>query len=194
MNPLTTSPAPVDGPALPASALDPRWHQEWAAHYAAPAVERPARGEELMLRFRLGRETYALPVARVAAAVDAGVVVPLPGRRERIVHGLFHADGQLLLAADLRRLLRPAEWPGDRPAPGGFARMLVLGQPPDTFVVAVDDVPGSFRLKPDLLQPVPHGTAATLAGLARGVLREGGEALTVLDGDCLLAALAADLG
>lgn len=172
--------------------LDPAWRAEWATRYAAAAPLRAARGEELMLRLCLGREAYALSARQVDAAAAAGTAVALPGRRGRLVHGLFQVDGQLLLAADLRRLLHPVEW-GKEPPGGRIPRMLVLGQGAAGFVCAVDDVPGSFRLNPELLQPMPHSAAATIAALARGVLREGDRVLTVLDADKLLAALAADL-
>jgi chemotaxis-related protein WspD len=172
--------------------LDPVWQENWAGHYALPAQPPAVRGEELMLRVTLGRESYALAAADVGTAIEAGPVTALPGRRDRLVHGLFQVDGQLLLAADLRRLLRPAELTGHA-AGVRFARMLVLGHGPEAFVVEVDDVPGTFRLKREQLQPLPHGAEPTVMALARGVLRHGDEALTVLDGRKVIAALTADL-
>jgi chemotaxis signal transduction protein len=174
--------------------IDPAWQREWADAYAMPQPPRESRAQASMLEFKLGRETYALPVSDVCAAAERGTIVALPGRRDRLVCGLFHLDGQLILAADLRRLLRPAELPshehGDQ---GRFPRMLVLGQGAETFAVAVDDVPGTFRLPSSPLQPLPLTASTRIASLARGVLRRDQGHLTVLDGAQLLAALAQDL-
>jgi chemotaxis signal transduction protein len=174
--------------------IDPAWQREWASAYAAPLAPRESRAQAAMLEFKLGRETYALPVADVSAATERGTIVALPGRRERLVCGLFHLDGQLILAADLRRLLRPAELPPhEQGGHGRFPRMLILGQGADTFAVAVDDVPGTFRLPSSPLQAIPLTASARTAGLACGMLRRESGHLTVLDGTQLLATLAQDL-
>lgn len=175
--------------------IDPAWQREWAEACAAPQPSRESRAQAAMLEFKLGRETYALPVADVSAAAERGRIVALPGRRDRLVCGLFHLDGQLILAADLRRLLRPAELPSheQQAGQGRFPRMLILGQGAETFAVAVDDVPGTFRLPSSPLQPLPLTASTRIASLASGVLRREGGHLTVLDGAQLLAALAQDL-
>lgn len=174
--------------------IDPAWQREWADAYAVPQAPRESRAQASMLEFKLGRETYALPVSHVSAAAERGTIVALPDRRDRLVCGLFHLDGQLILAADLRRLLRPAELPAhEQVGQGRFPRMLVLGQGSETFAVAVDDVPGTFRLPSSPLQPLPLTASTRIASLASGVLRRERGHLTVLDGAQLLAALAQDL-
>jgi chemotaxis signal transduction protein len=174
--------------------IDPAWQREWADAYATPQAARESRSQASMLEFKLGRETFALPVADVSAAAERSTIVALPGRRDRLVCGLFHLDGQLILVADLRRLLRPAEMPAHEQAgQGRFPRTLILGQGAETFAVAVDDVPGTFRLPSSPLQPLPLTASTRIAALARGVLRRERDHLTVLDGAQLLAALAQDL-
>jgi chemotaxis-related protein WspD len=176
------------------AAIDPAWQAEWTAAAAAPLPVRETGAQASLLEFRLGREAYALPVRDVGAASELAPIVALPGRRERVVFGLFHLDGQLLLAADLARLLQPAQAPAAARAEGNrFPRVLILGHGGDSFAAVVDDVPGTFRQATDALGAIPVTAPAGTAAIARGLCRRGDRTITVLDGDKLLAALAQDL-
>lgn len=174
--------------------IDRAWQQEWADQYAQPLPAREARGQTMLLPFMLGRETFAVAARDVSAATEAGQPVALPGRRGRVVWGLLHVESQLVLAADLKRLLQPAPLKADAEIPRGrFARVLIFGHGLETFAAAVDDVPGCFRLDPASLSPMPVTAPAATVALALGQLRHEGVQMTVLDGARLHAALTDDL-
>lgn len=163
--------------------IDPADLVAWSELAARPRETRTARHAAFVI-FRLGAELLGLPVGIVRRVQPAAAVRAVPHRTNDVLRGVCNVRGQLVPAADLRRLLGlPPPAPPSAPAgatSSGAApperRMLVLdatggraGAPSEPWAVEVDGVLGVERVDPATVRPAPttvdHALDAATEGL-----------------------------
>ncbi|OAN37668.1 chemotaxis protein CheW [Chloroflexus islandicus] len=117
---------------------------------------------ELVLRFTLGNEQYALPATATREVIRCESVAPLPAVHPAIL-GLVNVRGRLLVCLDLRPLL-------GLPTPPSQSTMYLLIVSAGGMEVAllVDQV---VSIQPEhlTLHPTPAAIAGRSAGWVRGV-------------------------
>jgi chemotaxis-related protein WspD len=163
----------LDAPS-PAGYLD-----EWTARLAEPE-QVAAEGLIGALVFRLGEEWLALPV---------GVLVEVthPRKPHRIPHrggllaGLVNVRGELHLCARLDLLLGIEPTKPGRPAAHAHPRMVVIRQDIDRWAFSADDVDQVRRVAAADLVPAAPTLSRAAARVTRGVFRQGGRAVGLLD-------------
>lgn len=113
------------------------------------ATERVARPPEVadkdiarLLVFQIGDELLACETLQVSQVVLAASVHRIPFRTNKIVRGLCSLGGELLLCADLARLLDLGEQTETAAPATSLRRMIVLGEERNRWVVEVDAVGG----------------------------------------------------
>jgi purine-binding chemotaxis protein CheW len=132
-----------------------------------------------LLVFQLGRERFAVALARVAEVIDAPAVQPLPGTA-RTVRGIAAIHGGMVTVYDVRPLLEVGA--------GTDAAALVFARDGRQVALGIDDVFDSILVDEGELRPAPH--AGATGGVVVGVIRRDNELIAVLDADALLDAAA----
>lgn len=143
---------------------------------ALRAMVRARSGTMALLRFRVGHEHFALPLAAGEEALDAPVLLPLPEPMAQ-VRALLQHRGQL------HAVVSPARALGLEPE-GGDVILLVRGAGGLT-ALAVDDVEDTFVADLALAHPIPgvgEGDATFL-----GLVRHGQRLVALVDPDALAA-------
>jgi chemotaxis-related protein WspD len=183
--------------------VGPDYAEAWARELARPAAHAAGgAATEAAMVFRIGVEWLAVPLALAALVAPSATIHRLPHRGGGPLLGIAAADGKLLPAVSLARLLDidtgAAAAATPVPASAGrhaFARLLVLAEPgaagAPAFALPVDEVHGVLRYAGAALRPPaatvgrapPTLVAAVLAGVIDGI--EPG----LLDAAPLLAAL-----
>ncbi len=140
--------------------------------------ERRIAGADAALLFRVGRESFAAPLAEVEEAVDVAALHELPG-----------ATGAMRGVVVVRDALVPAYSPdlvlGARAeAP---ATALILRRGDARVALLVDDVIDVVAMPRDTLQPPPSGGVA--GDVVVGVAPQGSRLVALLDMSALVAAL-----
>jgi purine-binding chemotaxis protein CheW len=112
--------------------------------------------------FRLGEQSFAVPIAQVREVVAAGELTPMPGWPPYLA-GVLVLRGAVLPVVELRTLLELA---GEAPA---RRQVVVVERPDAVFGLLVDGVSQVLRLGPEGLEPPPQvaGARGFLAGVAR---------------------------
>ncbi len=166
------------------------------ARRAAQEVDTRARATVGVLIFRLDDEMLAVPAKSLRRVTTYARPSSIPHRRSGVLKGVCSVRGELVLCADLRRLLglTPRATPQSPPETGGDARrMVVIGPPEASWVFEVDSLVGIERIDTALLLAPPvtveHALGAFVAGLAD---TEHGR-VTVLDEKRVLSGLEAGL-
>ncbi|MBI2795594.1 MAG: purine-binding chemotaxis protein CheW [Gemmatimonadetes bacterium] len=140
------------------------------------------RGSAELLRFRVGRERFALRLAEVEEAVESPELHPIPEAPREML-------GVVALRGRLVPVYAPARALGVRLDTPSIA--LVLAGLVRPIGIAVDDVEDVFTMAAAALRPAP-GTDDP-DGVLLGVTRHGRRLVSVLDGAALAAACTADL-
>lgn len=110
------------------------------------------------VRFRVGNEQYAIPVAGVREVITMAEVTPVPGAQPAVL-GVRNLRGQILPVIDLAGLLRAA-----RPEPAGL--VMITECENQLTGLAIDEVSGVTELP----TPDTDGESPLLSG---SVLAEG---------------------
>lgn len=176
---------PVAPPDLDAGALD-----------AAMPVESRAGGSVGVLIFRLAGETLAVPAKALRRVTTPTPVSPIPHRSTGLLRGLCAIRGELILCADLRRLLGlPGQDDAPRPAhtDADPRRMVVIGPAEGSWVFEVEALVGVERIDPARLVPAPVTVEKAIGGFVLGLADLETGRVTVLDAARLLAGLEAAL-
>lgn len=143
-------------------------------------IDREGRiaGAGAALLFRVGRESFAAPLAEVEEAVDVAALHELPG-----------ATGALRGVVVVRDALVPAYAPdavlGARA--GAPSTALILRRGDARVALLVDDVIDVIAMPRDALQPAPGGSIA--GDVVLGVASRGPQLVALLDLSALVAAL-----
>ncbi len=167
--------------------------------YVEEWTRRLARGEGdgadealPVLVFRIGEEWLGLDAHRAVEVAPARPARRIPHRSDRLLAGLVNIRGELQLCASLHELLgveRPAAT-----AERSRARLLVAEHRQQRWVFAVDEVLGVARLPAREMGAVPATLARGLAHYTRGVFRQDGKDVGLLDEDRLFEALKRRIG
>lgn len=160
------------------------------------ATERVARRPEIaekdvvrLLVFQLGDELLACESLQVSQVVFAAAVHRIPHRTNKIIRGLCSVGGELLLCADLARLLDLNE-PTAKAAPSpGQRQMIVLGEERDRWVVEVDSVAGVTTVPTSSLRKPPITVEAAAARYTKGLVPLDGRVAALLDVERMLSGL-----
>lgn len=160
---------------------------------ARPPQSRMTRSVRVLL-FRLGNETAALPAKVLRRVTPHARVSPIPHRTSGVLRGICNIRGELVLCADLRRLLGLADPEGE---PGAFAsdprRMVVLGPADNSWVFEVDALMGVENVDPSTFREPPMTVGHSIGDYTVGVSEIGGRCVTILDGERILAGFKAGL-
>ncbi len=111
-----------------------------------------------LLMFQLGEEVMALEAVEVHQVTRATSVHRIPHRSNRIVRGHCNLDGELMLCADLAKLLElgaGASDVNDASVDCARRRMIVLGDEQNRWVMEVDGVMGVVAVSRDLFRRPP---------------------------------------
>ncbi len=196
--PVNASPAPAHGHAIlrlldrpvEAATLDTD-----AALAAAPAESGFRKALRLLL-FRLGDETAALHVKSLRRVTPVARAIPIPHRTSGVLRGVCNIRGELVLCADLRRLLGlPEREPAIAAADPSLdpRRMVVVGPAENSWAFEVDALMGVESVDPAAFRDPPMTVAHALADFTLGVTEVNGSCVTVLESDRVLAGFKAGL-
>lgn len=166
-----------------------------AALASLPAQSRGARTRGLLL-FRLGEETAAVPAATLRRITRHARPRPIPRLSANVFRGLCNIRGELVLCADLHRLLGLPDRESKAPPTGDASdsrRMVVIGGAEDSWVFEVDAVIGIERIDPTEVLPAPVTVAYALGTYTAGIVEIEGKPVTVLDGERILKGFRAGL-
>jgi purine-binding chemotaxis protein CheW len=178
-------PAPVEEPAAPAVVAPPAPEAAVeplpapAAAVAPPGADGET-SETAYLVFRVGRESFALPLEAVEEAVDIESIQRVPEMGPAML-------GVLSLRGALVPLYASAAVLGAEATTRRAA--LVFVTPRGRLALAVDDVDDVLPLAEGTLQQAPLDFGDSLL---LGVARRGTELIGVLDADALIAACRAE--
>lgn len=157
------------------------------------ATERVARSPEIadkniarLLVFQIGGELLACESLQVSQVVLAASVHRIPYRTNKIVRGLCSLGGELLLCADLARLLELSERPGTAAPAQSERRMVVLGDKRNRWVVEVDAVGGVTSVPESSIRRPPITVDAAGARYTKGLITVGNRVAALLDVERIL--------
>lgn len=165
------------------------------AEHAARAVRAAARGTAGVLIFRMGEEALAVAARSLRRITTHARACPIPHRTSGLLRGVCNIRGELVLCADLRRLLglpeaAAAEGPAVDVDP---RRMVMIGPAGDSWVFEVDSLVGIDRIDPGALAAPPVTVGHALGAFVAGLADIEGLRVTVLDEQRVLAGFRADL-
>jgi chemotaxis-related protein WspD len=162
-----------------------------AALAALPAEARSGETVRFLL-FSMGGEIAALPAKALRRVTPAARAVPIPHRTTGILRGVCNIRGELVLCADLHRLLGLPERAG-ADASGDSRRMVVVGPAENCWAFEVDELMGIESADPGAFREAPVTVARSIADFTSGVTEFGGRCVTVLDAERVLAGFKAGL-
>lgn len=163
---------------------------------AARAMDATHGQSVRLLIFRLGEESAALPAQRLRRVTPRARPSPVPNRTSRVLRGICNIRGEIVLCADLHRLLglpprvEPAV-PTDSPADA--RRMVVVGPPDNSWAFEVDALLGIENVDPGAFRAPPVTVGYSLGEFTLGVTDVGGRCVTILDDERVLAGFKAGL-
>ncbi len=164
---------------------------ELAARPMAPGNRRASR----YLLFRVGDETAALVATALRRVTPVVRTRPIPHRVSGVLRGVCNIRGELVLCADLHRLLGLAR--GGAGADEGTAsdprRMVVAGPADNSWAFEVDALVGIESIDPAEIHAPPVTVEYALADFTAGVTEAGGRSVTILDAERVLAGFKAGL-
>lgn len=195
--PASTPARPDGGEAIlrlldrPVSAVE---LEAGSALAAAAEESRSARSVRLLL-FRIGQEAAALPAEMLRRVTPAARPSPIPHRTSGVLRGVCNIRGELVLCADLRRLLglpaRDESAAADTPADP--RRMIVLGPTDNSWAFEVDALLGVESVDTGAFRAAPVTVEHSISAFTTGVTDVGGRCVTILDGERILAGFKAGL-
>jgi chemotaxis-related protein WspD len=167
-----------DAPADPAAALE-------AAEALAQPSDTSRHTDRSAIRFRIGREWFALATGAFDEVVSPRVIHTLPHKRTPVLLGLVNVRGDLVICLSLARLMALE---ADE-APSRSARLLVLRGPSGRCAVPVDEVQHTCRYHDSQLMAPPATVARGASAFTAGLLPDGERMLSSLDAASLFDAL-----
>ena len=117
------------------------------------------------LAFRLGSDTYAVPVATIREIVRPPPIAPVP-RAPHAVIGIMSGRGRVVTVLDARKKLRLPEGPL-----GGRARILVTETGTERIGLLVDEVLMVYRLAESEIERTAPSMGSDVADYIAGVAR-----------------------
>ena len=165
-----------------------------ATEVAQPAEVRSVRTVALLV-FRLRRESLALPVRSLQSVTARTVPTPIPHRSGGVLCGICNIRGELILCADLPRLLDLPQTVAPPPeAEIDQRRMIVMGSPSDSWTFEVDALIGVERFDLAAARRAPGTVEGRLGAFAASLIDTDSGVVTLLDADRVLSGLKAGLG
>lgn len=155
-----------------------------------------------MLIFRVGREWLSLSTLVLVEVTEMKPLHTIPHRRGGVLEGIVNIRGQLQLCVSLPRLLGIDVHQADRPVPvidesepsgGTSARLLVIEDREDRWVIAVDEVAGVHSVPRSQLRAVPSTVGQAGSRHAEALVDWRDTVVGFLDADRLLEHLRAEL-
>lgn len=132
--------------------------------------------------FSLGKECYGIDIFRVHEIIRLREVTPIP-RTERHLRGLVNLRGKTIPVVDLRvRLDMPASEDTDQ------SRIIVVDTEQGNVGIIVDEVREVVTLSADVIDEAPPLVTSLSTDFVRGVAKQEGNLITLLDLDRALAA------
>jgi chemotaxis signal transduction protein len=161
-----------------------------AADEAALPADSGERGRIGIVLFGLDGETLALPANFVRRVTPFAPPVRIPHRSSGVLRGVCNVRGELVLCADLRRQLglkaRETE-------DSDSLRTMVIGPASASWAFEVDALHGIGRINQSDLAMAPLTVEHSLGAFVTGLTEIEGRAVTVLDGERILAGFRAAL-
>jgi purine-binding chemotaxis protein CheW len=144
---------------------------------AAPALQ----VDEQLVVFRLDNESYGIEIFRVNEIIRLREITPIP-RTGNHIRGLVNLRGKTIPVVDLhaRFSLAPTE---DTDA----TRIIVVESDQGNVGVVVDEVKEVMTLDQDNVEQTPALVASVGTEFVRGVAKQSGQLITLLDLDKALA-------
>jgi chemotaxis-related protein WspD len=167
---------------------------EAGAEMAARPSDAQGKQSLRLLLFRLGDEIAALPTGALRRVTPAARASKIPHRSSGVLRGVCNIRGELVLCADLRRLLGLPE-PDAEHADASFdsRRMVVVGPAENSWAFEVDALMGVESIDPSLVREPPLTVGYSIGDFTRGLADIGGHCVTILDGERVLAGFNAGL-
>lgn len=165
------------------------------SEYAARPARPRSGGSEGVLLFRLDGELLAIPAILLRRTTPYARPSPVPHRTTGLLRGLCNIRGELVLCADLRRLLGVAP-SADQVMKEGQSdprRMVVIGTAAEPWVFEVDSLVGVERIDTGTLRPAPLTVEHAINAYVLGLTEIGGKPVTELDGERILTGFKAGL-
>ncbi len=185
----------LDGAAIlrlldkPLAADDLREATDRVAHPLELKEQRLVR----LLVFQLGQERMAFESVKVDQVTRASKLHRIPHRSNKILRGLCHLDGELMLCGDLAQLLELEPTPRPARDEPSRTRMIVLGNEQNRWVVEVDAIEGVTAVVRDTFRPPPITVDAALSRYTQSLVTDDGPLVVLLDVDRVLSGLQAAL-
>jgi chemotaxis-related protein WspD len=162
-----------------------------AALAARPVEMGSGRGVRLLL-FRIGEETGALHARVLRRVTPFARATPIPHRTAGVLRGVCNIRGELVLCADLHRLLGlpPREEGG---ATIDARRMVVIGTADNSWAFEVDALMGVESVDPATFRAPPVTVEYAIGDFTLNVTEIAGRCVTILDAERILAGFKAGL-
>lgn len=162
-----------------------------AAQAALPVDLRSSQSVRYLL-FQIGEEIAALPAMTLRRVTPTARVIPIPHRSTPVLRGMCNIRGELVLCANLHRLLGlPSR---DEAAEAAeTSRMVIIGPAENSWAFEVDALRGIENADPHTFRKPPVTVGRSIADFTLGVTEFGEISVTVLDGDRILAGFKAAL-
>lgn len=170
----------------PLSDEDLRERTEQASQPAADAL----RGATRLLLFRIGNERAAIPAKMLRRVTSALRVRSIPHRSRGVLRGVCNIQGELVLCADLHRLLG---LPARAEKAEVSSRMIVIGPAENSWAFEVDELLGIESADAAAVREPPVTVAHALHDFTHGVTDIGSHCVTILEGERVLAGFKAGL-
>lgn len=160
---------------------------------ARPSPSRTTETVRLLL-FRLGNENAALHAKNLRRVTPAARPSPIPHRTSGVLRGVCNIRGELVLCADLRKLLGlPPRGESEAENATDARRMVVIGPADNSWAFEVDALMGVENADVSTFREPPVTVAYAIGEFTRGVTEIGGRSVTILDGERILAGFKAGL-
>ncbi len=146
------------------------------------------QGRVMLFIFRLGREWFGWPLAKVREISEFRPIHAIPNQHNPLLRGLVNINGEPLLCVSLGLLLG-VQRQGTELERVINPRMLVIGTPQAAWVVPLSEARGRAAFAADavLAAPLTAGTPAVRYSL--GQLAWEGSQVNYLDSEAVLRAL-----
>jgi chemotaxis signal transduction protein len=155
------------------------------------------RGQAVrLLLFRIGEESAAIPAKQLRRVTPLARPSPIPHRSSRVLRGICNIRGEIVLCADLHRLLGlpdRAAATAPQEASADPRRMVVIGPPDNSWAFEVEALLGVENVDPASFRAPPVTVEYSLGHFTLGVTEIGGRCVTILDGERLLGGFSAGL-
>jgi len=136
-------------------------------------------GELQMVGFRVGQQSYALPIAAVREIVRPPEITAVPQAPEHVA-GVMNLRGRILPVVDLRKRF------GQPVAGSSKNRVLVIEMDGKLIGLLVDAASEVLKISPEAMEPSPRLFGENNERYVTGIARHLGRLVILLDPDKLL--------